>query len=191
MSETTYIAPTNPGTVLGRHALLRVTFAEEPHWFVPDHVAALNFKAQVDRLIAQMEGGGFQLAPASDTHVPSGMTTWTIDFIAPSGYAVVGQAVTQLDENLKAGWVLNSNAYVARVERITGAQAGEEDAGEDRAGTAITLEEQLQETAFGQQLAKWFGRATVGLIVIGGITLAVIYAPEIKTALRIGRRVTP
>jgi hypothetical protein len=177
MTQTLYVSPVTPGTVLGFHDVLRVTFAEEPHFFVPDHVAYLNFKAQVDNLIRRMEAGGFSLAPASDVNVPPGAKVWTIDFIAPSGYAVVGPALSQMDEALEYGLIVNSNAYIARVEKVRGAAAGAPDAGDDRAGTSLTFEEQLQQTELGAMLARVFGKAIIGLVVVGGITLAIIYAP--------------
>ncbi len=191
MTQTAYVAPVTPGTVLGLHDILRVTFAEEPHFFVPDHVAYLNFKAQVDNLMRRMEAGGFSLAPASDVNVPPGAVAWTIDFIAPSGYAVVGPALSQMDEALEYGLIVNSNAYIARVEKVRGADAGSPGAGDERAGTSLTFEEQLQQTELGAVLARVFGRAVVGLAVLGGVALLLVYSPELKTALGIGRRVLP
>ena len=176
---------TNAGDFVRLHDVLRVTFAEELHWFVPDDVASQNLRAEVDNLIADMEQGGYGLAPVSDVNVPPGALAWTIDFMPPSGSVSVGSAISQLDAGLRT--LLTSNGYIGRVEKITGALAGAPDAGTERGDTSTTLEEQLQETAFGRQLAGIFGKAVLGLAVLGGITLAIVYAPEIKLALKARR----
>jgi hypothetical protein len=180
-----YVPPVNAGSVLGSHDVLRVTFAEEPHWFVPDDVASANLRAEVSNLIASMESGGFALAPASDVSVPPGALAWTIDFV-PVGAVTVGQAVTQLDDALRT--LFTSNGYVARVEKLAGGAGGQLDAGTQRGDTSLTLEQQLQQNELGKQLASIFGKATIGLAVLGGAALLLVYAPQVKAAVSRVRR---
>lgn len=179
-----YVA-TNPGDTIERRDVLRVTFAETPQWFVPDEIASMNLAAEVTNLVAAIDAGTVGLVPVSDINVPPGAQTWTIDFMLQGqGRLTVGLAVTALDDAFRT--LILSNGYIARVEKISAKQSLQ--GGTTRGTQSQTIADQLATTGFGRQLAALFGTVTTGLLVLGGVAAAIVYAPELKALMRRGKK---
>lgn len=180
---------TNPGDVIALHDVLRITFVETPSWLVPDSIASENLAFDIDTLIRNTEGGGYPVVPVSDTTVAPGSLAVTIDFMPPgAGSVTVADAVQAITAGLYGALEFLDSTTISRVERITGAQAGAPGAGVDRGATSQTIEQQLQQTTIGATLGKWFGTATTGLVLVGGVALLLVFAPEIEGLLRSGRK---
>lgn len=174
---TTY-APSGfgPTSSLFPHQGVRVTFAQTRSALTPDFVEAADFRDNIDHLIHEMEGGGFALAPASGVVVAPGELAATIDFVvAGNGAVSVADAVTQLHNGLYGFLDLARRTYIRRVELID----------DNLWGDPIPPAEEDAETT----LTGWIGRLGGIAFVATVVGVGLYFLPEIKTALRVKRRV--
>lgn len=176
---------TNAGDTIDEHDVLRVTFAETPHWFVPNDIASMNLAAEMNNLMTAIDAGNVGLTAVSDPTVPPGAQAWTVDFMLQGrGRMTVSRAVTALDKAFRTLFI--SNGYIAVVQKITANQSVR--GGIDRGKDAQKVEEQTNNTGIGAQLTNVFGTVTKSLFVIGGVAIAIVYATEIKALLKRGKK---
>lgn len=154
---------------IGPHQGLRVTFAETRSMLTPDFVESADFRDNLDHLVAELEQGGYDLAPASDITVAPGELAATIDFaIVKNGFVTVAAALEQLQGALYGPLDFLQRTYIRRVEKIDGQKWGD----------AIPDELDLEDKEKGPiDYMPW-------ILGAGAIAAVIFFAPEIKTAIR-------
>lgn len=171
---TTYSpAGFGPYSTIGPHQGLRVTFAETRSVLTPDAVESADLADNIDRLVSALASGGAALAPASDVTFAPGALAGTIDFaVAGSGSISVSDALQQLQNALYGPLSVARRTYIRDVALLgTGGIPW---------GSTITPPPDDTEASIGGWLA---GLGTLGIVTGLGV-LALVYAPEIKAALR-------
>lgn len=176
---------TNAGDFLQPHEALRVTFAEDPSFLVPDDIASANLAFDIDHLISDMESGGvYTVVPISDPTVAPGALAVTVDFMVPGAASVtVSRILSELERGLFGPFQFLHQTRIARVEKLRAAGSAGPTGGVARGDASGAVASQFADTALGRTLGRVFGTAAIGLLVVGAGVLLVMYGPEIKTAL--------
>jgi hypothetical protein len=159
-----------PNSVIGPHQGVRVTFAQSRSLATPDFVERADFRDNIAHLVDTLAARGGPLAPASEVTITPDALAATIDFaVTGSGSVSVAQALQSLQDALYGPLDIARRTYIRDVALLG--------AGGIPWGTPISVPKEDSE---GGWLA---GLGTIGLLVGLGV-LALVYAPEIKTALR-------
>lgn len=174
---TTYSPANLLTSSIGPHQGLRVTFAETRSIFTPDAVESSDLADNVAHLVDQMSQGGYDIAPASDVTVASGELAATVDFVVVgNGNVAVSDAVNQIQGALYGPLDILRRTYIRSVELLG--------AGGVTFGTPIAAPGADTETSL---TSLGLGTLGIGLLVAGVVALFV-FAPEVKTGVRLGAR---